>query len=154
ADSRTQIEHFKSVCLKPNEKECENFYHRGYAGIGWHEDFEGHPAWGLAHYRSGRPVFCTRGNAGIALAFPDEKLGVPTSIPAYPVSGPIDIVGAGDSTSAGIACAMAAGATHEQAAAFGCLIASITIQQLGTTGSASPEQVRQRWRQVQGERRA
>ena len=34
------------------------------------------------------------------------------------------------------------------AAAFGCLVASITIQQLGTTGTASPEQVRQRWQQV------
>jgi len=60
------------------------------------------------------------------------------------VSGPIDIVGAGDSCSAGIACAMVSGATLEQAAAFGNLVASITIQQLGTTGTASPEQVRER----------
>ena len=56
-----------------------------------------------------------------------------------------DIVGAGDSCSAGITCAMVSGATHEQAAAFGNLVASITIQQIGTTGTASPEQVRQRW---------
>ena len=50
-------------------------------------------------------------------------------MPAYPVTGPTDIVGAGDSTSAGIACAVMAGATYEQAAAFGNLVASITIQQ-------------------------
>jgi sugar/nucleoside kinase (ribokinase family) len=45
---------------------------------------------------------------------------------------------------------MVSGATHEQAAAFGNLVASITIQQIGVTGTASPEQVRQRWREVQG----
>ena len=33
-------------------------------------------------------------------------------------------------------------------AAFGNLVASITIQQIGTTGTATPEQVRQRWREV------
>ena len=63
-------------------------------------------------------------------------------VPAYPVSGPIDIVGAGDSCSAGITSAMVSGLTHEQAAAFGNLVASITIQQIGVTGTATPEQVR------------
>jgi sugar/nucleoside kinase (ribokinase family) len=58
------------------------------------------------------------------------------------------VVGAGDSTSAGIVCAAAAGAALEDAAAFGNLVASITIQQLGTTGIASPQQVRERWREV------
>ena len=69
-------------------------------------------------------------------------------VPAYPVSGPIDIVGAGDSTSAAIACASAAGASLTEAAAFGNLVASITIQQIGITGTATPEQVRRRWREV------
>jgi sugar/nucleoside kinase (ribokinase family) len=69
-------------------------------------------------------------------------------IPAFPVNGPVDIVGAGDSTSAGITSAMVAGATPAQAAAFGNLVASITIQQIGTTGTATPAQVRERWRQV------
>jgi len=43
---------------------------------------------------------------------------------------------------------MVAGASHEQAAAFGNLVASITIQQIGVTGTASPAQVRARWRVV------
>jgi hypothetical protein len=34
------------------------------------------------------------------------------------------------------------------AAAFGNLVASITIQQIGTTGTASPEQIRQRWHEI------
>ena len=35
------------------------------------------------------------------------------------------------------------------AAAFGNLVASITIQQIGTTGTASPDQVRRRWQETQ-----
>jgi sugar/nucleoside kinase (ribokinase family) len=69
-------------------------------------------------------------------------------VPAYPVRGPIDPVGAGDSASAGIACASAAGLPPAAAAAFGNLVASVTIQQLGTTGTASPAQLRERWREA------
>jgi hypothetical protein len=32
-----------------------------------------------------------------------------------------------------------------EAATVGNLVASITVQQLGTTGTATPEQVRARW---------
>jgi sugar/nucleoside kinase (ribokinase family) len=75
-------------------------------------------------------------------------------VPAFPVDGPIDVVGAGDSTSAAIACAIAAGARMPEAAAFGNLVASITIQQLGTTGMATPEQVRRRLGEVLGDANA
>ena len=98
--------------------------------------------------RIDRPVFCTNGEKGIFLAKPQAAADSPVIIPAYPVTGPIDIVGAGDSTSAAIGCAVAAGASYEEAAAFGNLVASITIQQIGTTGTATPEQVRKRWREV------
>ena len=52
----------------------------------------------------------------------------------------MDICGAGDSFSAGAALALAAGATPEQAASFGNVVASITIMKKGT-GAASPEEV-------------
>ena len=58
------------------------------------------------------------------------------------------IEGLGDSTSAGIICALASGASPQVAAAFGNLVASITVQQLGTTGTATPAQVRERFREV------
>ena len=61
----------------------------------------------------------------------------------------IDIVGAGDSTMAGIVSALCCGATLEEAALVGQLVASVTIKCLGTTGTASQEQVRAalaRWR--------
>ena len=69
-------------------------------------------------------------------------------MPGYPVSGPVDIVGAGDSASSGILLSLLAGATDMEAAAVGNLVASITVQQLGTTGTASPQQVIERWYQT------
>ncbi len=98
--------------------------------------------------QGGGPVFCTCGEEGILLANPERGDAPPVRVAGYPVNGPTDPVGAGDSTSAGIVCARAAGATLEQAAAFGCLVASITVQQIGTTGTAKPEQVRQRRREM------
>jgi rfaE bifunctional protein kinase chain/domain len=138
ADSRERIGLFRAAWLKPNQRECEQ------AAFG----ATGPKAVEELAWRVNRPVFCTWGEAGIVLADPRPASRRVVTIPAYPVHGPIDIVGAGDSTTAGIACAVAAGSTLEEAAAFGNLIASITIQQLGTTGTASPEQVRQRWREV------
>jgi rfaE bifunctional protein kinase chain/domain len=135
ADSRERISLFRSVCLKPNQAECMSAVSGADAEAGARE---------LAR-RTGRAVFCTCGERGILVVDPRESS---QQVPGYPVTGPIDIVGAGDSTSAGIACAVAAGADFSDAAAFGNLVASITIQQLGTTGTASPEQVRRRWREV------
>ena len=47
-----------------------------------------------------------------------------------------------------MACAVAAGASHGDAAMFANIVASITIQQIGTTGTASREQIRQRWQET------
>jgi bifunctional ADP-heptose synthase (sugar kinase/adenylyltransferase) len=145
ADSREQIGLFRSVAVKPNESECSRAI--------WDKPpdprkFSFEPL-DLAG-QVGGPVFCTRGQHGIQLVSKPDGVGHTSAveIPAYPVSGPIDICGAGDSCSAGITSAVASGLTHEQAAAFGNLIASITIQQIGVTGTASPEQVRARWREV------
>ena len=93
----------------------------------------------------GRAVFCTCGEKGIYLVDPADANRMGQFVPGFPVQGPIDPVGAGDSTSAGIICALAAGARLDEAAAFGCLVASITVQQIGTTGTATPNQVRQQW---------
>lgn len=136
ADSRERIGLFRHVSVKPNRQEC------GQALAG--RDVPCAPSALAAQV--GRPVFCTDGPKGILVARLDGAAA--TLVPAYPVRGPIDIVGAGDSTSAAIGCASAAGATLAEAAAFGNLVASITIQQLGTTGIATPEQVRARWREV------
>lgn len=133
ADSRARIGLFQSVWLKPNQAEC-------LAAVAGVTDVEA-CAVELAR-RCGSPVFCTRSERGIFLADPRHPPRT-ASIEAVSVSGPIDPVGAGDSTSAGLASALAAGASLDDAARFGNLVASITIRQLGTTGTASPQQLRQ-----------
>ena len=82
------------------------------------------------------------GADGIAV-FDEDGLA---DVPAVPVSGPIDIVGAGDATMAGICSALCAGATAPEAAQVGCLAAAVTIRQLGTTGTASRAQILDCWR--------
>jgi bifunctional ADP-heptose synthase (sugar kinase/adenylyltransferase) len=145
ADSREHIGLFRSVWLKPNQAECTRAV-QAFA----REPLPLEDCIALLARRAERPVFCTCGDKGIALMDPRPASLQTIAVPAYPLTGPIDVVGAGDSTSAGIACALAAGATLTEAAAFGNLVASVTIQQLGTTGTATPEQLRQRWREVAG----
>ena len=91
--------------------------------------------------RTRRPAYCTAGEQGIFVARPNEQ---PQLVPGYAVTGPIDIVGAGDAATSGIVTALLSGADEYEAAAFGNLIASITIQQIGTTGTATPAQIRER----------
>lgn len=92
--------------------------------------------------RTGRSAFCTAGEEGIFIATQDGRA---LHSPGIPVSGPIDIVGAGDSVTSGLAISLAAGCNEREAADVANLIASITIQQLGTTGTATPAQVKARW---------
>ena len=55
-------------------------------------------------------------------------------------------MGAGDASTAGIVLGLTLGLSEEEAAMLGCCISSITIQQLGVTGTASVPQVTQRLR--------
>lgn len=141
ADSREHIGLFRNVCLKPNRQECVR-------AVPEAEDAA--VAAATLARRAGRTVYCTQGEEGILVTEPGTGPVMQRRVPGFPVIGPIDVVGAGDSTSAGIICALALGADSAQAAAFGSLIASITIRQLGTTGTASPGQIRQRWHEIGG----
>jgi bifunctional ADP-heptose synthase (sugar kinase/adenylyltransferase) len=139
ADSREQIGLFRNLAVKPNRRECVRAVFGPGADLGrWQQAAD------VLAAQAGRPVFCTAGEEGILVA----DGGGQVCVPAYPVGGPIDPVGAGDSTSAAIALAVACGADLAAAAAFGNLVASVTIAQIGTTGTASPQQVRQRWAEV------
>ncbi len=148
ADSRERIGLFREVAVKPNARECRQ-------AVGQPDGELASCVAALARQVGGR-VFCTDGANGILIAEPGahatdaEPTRAVQAVPAYPVHGPIDPVGAGDSCSAGIIAALLAGASPVEAAAFGNLVASITIQQLGVTGTASPQQVRRRWQEVSG----
>ena len=65
----------------------------------------------------------------------------PSMCTAYPVRGPIDVVGAGDAVTANLAAALAAGADAREAMELAMAAASLVIHQLGTTGTASVAQI-------------
>ncbi len=143
ADSRQRIGAFRNLIIKPNEKEAlkavesrepESEYSLEKAGVCGQTLYD----------RNRRPVFVTVGPQGI-LVFDETGM---THTPAVRVSGPIDIVGAGDSAMAGIVSALCAGATPVEAAEMANLIASLTIQQLGTTGTASRKDALRRFREA------
>lgn len=142
-DSRTRIGRYDYGTLKPNVGECLAALGRP-TGDKEQPEVARRAALDFAR-RLGRPVFCTLGERGSLVVEPG---GEPVLVPSYPVHGPVDTVGAGDSSTAGIAAALLAGATRLEAAAIGNLVASITVQQLGTTGTASRAQVLQRYRSV------
>ncbi|MGE3314874.1 MAG: bifunctional heptose 7-phosphate kinase/heptose 1-phosphate adenyltransferase [Planctomycetaceae bacterium] len=142
ADSRTHIRLFRNVIIKPNQFEA----------VGHENPVPGEEV-SLSRLRealpklraeTGAPVCVTRGEHGMIVSDPEV-----TVVPGVKLTGPTDPTGAGDSATAGALLAFASGATLPEAALVGCLVASITVQQLATTGTATPAQVRERlemWR--------
>ncbi|MBT5536618.1 carbohydrate kinase, partial [Candidatus Poribacteria bacterium] len=137
-DARTHIADFRNIIIKPNAFE---------AVAAVRPSSEGEPSPELARAcaeelagRTARPLYVTLGPDGI-MVFDGKAWSHARTIPA---DGPIDIVGAGDSTTAGIVSSLCCGASLHDAAVLGNVVASITIQRLGTTGTASPDEVRAR----------
>jgi len=89
---------------------------------------------------NGRPVFVSLSERGILAADSDGKVA---HVPALPLRGPIDIVGAGDSVTAGLAAAMASGAGLYEALELAAAASSHVIHQLGTTGTASRSEIQE-----------
>jgi rfaE bifunctional protein kinase chain/domain len=137
ADSRERIGEFKGFMIKPNIHEAaralnmpdrNNFSLNDSAEIGL-----------KLREQIGKDVFLTLGVEGILVCGQESVIHVP----ALPVSGEIDIVGAGDSATAGIVTALCAGASPVEAAYLGNLCAAVTIRKLGTTGTVSQDEIRQ-----------
>jgi sugar/nucleoside kinase (ribokinase family) len=134
ADSRYRIREFSQVVIKANQYEVLEC---GTPLPGERVDEEAliRAAQALRK-RSGAPVVVTRGADGMMVSDP-----LWTRIPGVPIAGEIDPTGAGDSASAGAVLALCAGATLPEAALVGNLVAAITIRQIGTTGTAHPDQL-------------
>jgi rfaE bifunctional protein kinase chain/domain len=145
ADSRERIGLYRNVIIKPNRREAARAVQPGWQG---HDEQMPHAEvmkYGEALLkRTGKPVYLTMSAQGIVIFTAQGAF----HSPVVPVTGEIDPVGAGDSTIAGIALALGAGASWEEAALVGNIVASITIQQIGTTGTASPAQVLARFREM------
>jgi rfaE bifunctional protein kinase chain/domain len=147
-DSRAQVSKFNFGTLKPNVSECIKALGRAEPMEKELSDLRfARQAAAELSALTGRPLFCTLGPQGMLVVRKDAE---PVLVPSYRVTGPIDIVGAGDSATAGIVASLLAAASPVEAAAVGNLVASITVQQIGVTGTASPQQVRERLRQSAG----
>ena len=88
--------------------------------------------------QNGRTVFVSLAERGLLGATPDGEI---EHIAALPLRGEIDVVGAGDAVSANLASAMAAGASMFEALELANAAASVVIHKLGTTGTASVEEL-------------
>ena len=131
ADSRRRIRQYRNVIAKPNQFEL----------IGEKNPIPGARVPDDVLFAEteffaqtvGAPVFVTAEHRGVRVSGPH-----PVTVPPVHISGLIDPTGAGDSFTAGAVLALAAGATRPEAALLGNLVASVTIRQLGTTGTAKP----------------
>jgi rfaE bifunctional protein kinase chain/domain len=125
-DSRMRSEFFRSVVLKPNESEAAEACKRSFGGVDLQRLFNECELRSLivTHGGSGAEVINESGSHWV----PGRKVNA------------IDVCGAGDSFSAGAACALSLSGADTEAAWFGNLVASITVTKKGT-GTASREEV-------------
>ncbi len=132
ADSRRKIKAFHNITLKMNQFELVE-QHNPVPGstVPAEQIITALP---LVEKQTNGKVFVTVAERGVWVG--GEK---PEYIPAVRIEGPVDSTGAGDSFSAGAALSLAAGATSDEAGLVGNLAASVTVRQLGTTGTAHPE---------------
>ena len=82
-------------------------------------------------------LFMTRGSRGITVCTGREV----HSIPGVLILGPTDTVGAGDTVTATLAACLASGVESVQAACLANLAASITVQKINQTGTASESEL-------------
>ena len=135
ADSRQSLKGFPPVMFKMNRSELSAFTGTpANAGLEQLRDVTA----ALAR-RHGRHVFVTLAESGMIGATPAGEV---EHVPALPVRGDIDVVGAGDAVTANLITALAAEATIREALELASAAASIVIHQVGTTGTASLAQIR------------
>lgn len=134
ADSRRRIRQYRNTIIKPNQFEAiglENAPPDGRVDLA-----ELEASIHRLRATNGAPIVTTRGPEGMLVSDPEMTL-----VSGLRVEGPVDPTGAGDSATAGAVLALAAGATLPEAALVGNLVASITVQQLATTGTARPAEL-------------
>lgn len=147
ADSRSRIGLFKGVITKPNEYECA-------VALSTQPDSHEFPnpvstdpgqpggsdrqllAQELSR-RNGAPVCMTLGSDGAVWATADES----TAVPAVKVTPPVDTVGAGDCFLSALTGSLAVGRSGVEAAFLANLASAVTVKKLGTTGTATPDEI-------------
>ena len=138
ADSRDYMSQFKNAIVKFNIHEASKMV--GLDHPNHSPEFVAQLSQRLFEYYQ-KPILLTLGADGIQVT---DKSGS-AWIPGIHVSEPTDTVGAGDSVMASAGAALSVGATMIEAAILGNLTASLIIQQIGTTGIATCQQLKDRF---------
>jgi D-glycero-beta-D-manno-heptose-7-phosphate kinase len=142
-DSRDRIGLYNGVILKPNEVE-------GMRAVDVEMKAE---KLRLEDYVATAKILAERNKSKVCMTLGPKGCvyidsGRTVHIPSYEVSPPIDICGAGDTFLSAFSCAVAAGAEPWEAASFANMAADVTIKKVGITGTASPEGIRERHKQI------
>lgn len=135
ADSRRGLRDFPPVIFKMNASELTALT----SGVSQPSLTDVQAAALALARKNQQMVFISLAAQGILGAGPG---GQTCHVPALPVRGEIDIVGAGDAVSANLICALAAGANLTEALELANAAASVVIHKLGTTGTASVAEIR------------
>lgn len=135
-DSRTRIKEFRSLLVKMNDHE---------AALGWGGEHASLTrVCRSIHERTNRPVIVTRGEQGV-VGYDGKEC---REIPAVRFPEPLDIVGAGDAFSAAFLSAFAATGDFWGGIELGILASAVTVRKIGTTGTASAEEILRLWENV------
>ncbi len=141
-DSRLRIQRFRRfTALVPNEVELA-------IGLGIDEDVvrtdEGleKAGWELEELVQAEYLVVTLGENGARIFFRENRRTA--HVPTWPARGEIDVTGAGDTFAATLATALAAGIDVVTAVTLANAAASVVVQKLHTTGTASPQEILQR----------
>lgn len=142
-DSRTRIEKYHHVIIKPNRFEAKRAVNPDWTG-GEVDIEEAKRCGQILTKQTEKPLFVTVGSEGI-LVFYDGQV---KHVPSVPLETTLDPVGAGDSVSAATVATLCGGYNYLEAAQVGNLVASVTVTKIGTTGTASHTEVIERFRGI------
>ena len=151
ADSRTRIGKYQNVIIKPNRFEAKRAVEPKWEGREVNLELAKACALRLAE-RTQKTVYVTVGERGI-LVCDKEQI---EHLSGIEIDGETDPVGAGDSVSSGIVptlCGVSPEMRRDwrvcvESAQVGNIVASVTVTKIGTTGTASHDEVIERFRSI------
>jgi rfaE bifunctional protein kinase chain/domain len=135
-DSRSRIDRFPGMVLKPNDLEAARALFPGgnpdaiprdrlvEAALGWQREQD-------------RPIYITIGYEGCLVLF----AGGAAHVPGVSLHQPVDPVGAGDTFISALAACLAAGASPVEAGQVAVLASAVSVCKLHVTGTASPSEI-------------
>jgi len=135
-DSRSRIDRFPSMTLKPNDLEAARARFPGEAPDSIPRDrlVEAAVRW---QREQGRPIYITVGPEGCLVLSDDGA----AHVPGVPLQPPLDPVGAGDTFISALAACLAAGASPVEAGQIAVLASAVSVCKLHVTGTASPAEI-------------